>query len=787
MRSILITQCLQRDYVDLVAAHEPLPNQLHVGREEALRLLGTDPAVGPVAQLVAWARAQHPEDLLVVHIRDLHDPADPRQRDHLRQFGPHGIRGSAGARLVLGMDEHLGPNEKLVDAIALNDFEDTTLRETLAGHLDGRDEVRVGVVGVWTEAKVTFLLYDLKTRLGLDQLATSSALTASASRTQHFNALDQLRKILGVAVFDSIGEFTEWLVPHGARPALPTSRTSFGPALAIGGGGASGAAALTEADREILGFLYRDSARVELQPLSGGFSGASVFRVTSHDAMGHEQAPSVAKLGPRGLIAKERSSFERVESILGNNAPSVRGFVDLGERAGLKYAFASMGGKVRTFKSLYESGAAQEQIDAVLRTVFDEVLGRLYGAAQYERLPLLEHYGFDPRFAAGVRERVAAIAGAGAAGAERLGIGGRSFPNVAGFYEGFLAETASEVGEYHFVSFVHGDLNGANILLDGRDNVWVIDFFHTARGHVLKDLAKLENDLLYIWTAVADDDASLAEALAISDALRAVEDLAAPLPERIDGVTRLPLVRAWSTVRTLRAIGARLVQSDRDPQQLRIALLRYAVHTLSFDESSAVQKRWALAAACGLAEDVAATVRRNALLRVDWLEGRDFPTPVAGRLGMTLLPGRKDRGRSLADDLAVLGAQGVTRLVTLATPDELAWAGVAELGREAECLGITVESAPIPDQRAPSLADAERLVSSILGSLAEGRAVVVHCVGGLGRTGTIAACALVARGASPAEALAAVRRVRGPRAVETEEQERLVGEFAERVVSAARG
>ena len=78
----------------------------------------------------------------------------------------------------------------------------------------------MGVVGVWTEAKVSFLLYDLKTRLGIDELATCSALTASASRAQHFNALAQLEKLLGVACFDSPAEFADWLRP-GAQLALP--------------------------------------------------------------------------------------------------------------------------------------------------------------------------------------------------------------------------------------------------------------------------------------------------------------------------------------------------------------------------------------------------------------------------------------------------------------------------------------------------------------------------------------------------------------------------------------
>ena len=46
---------------------------------------------------------------------------------------------------------------------------------------------------------MSFLLYDPKTRLGIDELATCSALTASDSRAQHFNALSQPEELLGCA------------------------------------------------------------------------------------------------------------------------------------------------------------------------------------------------------------------------------------------------------------------------------------------------------------------------------------------------------------------------------------------------------------------------------------------------------------------------------------------------------------------------------------------------------------------------------------------------------------
>lgn len=603
---VLITQCLQRDFVGPLPAHAPLPNALHVGRAEAERLLGAEPATGPVAQLMAWARAQPAGKLAVLHVRDWHDASDPAQQAHLEMFGSHCLRGAPGASLVLDLDA-LGPDEQYVDATGLNDFAGTDLAERLAAIREraGGEPLRVGVVGVWTEAKVTFLLYELATRCGIAELGTCSALTASASRAQHFNALEQLRRLLGVRVLDGVGDFVQWLRPEADAIRLPPVRGGARPALAW----AEPPPPLADEDEDILAHLYRDAARLALSPLGGGFSGATVLRVQAWDALGHEQAPSVAKLGPRSLVAAERVAFERVEGILGNHAPSVRGFADLGERAGIKYAFAGMGsGGVRTFKSLYEAGAEQRVVNEVLGRVFDEVLARFHAAALFEPLPLLEYYGFQSRYAAGVRARVQDLFGP--VGDTLVLPGGYAVEHPAQFY-GRLDALPRPAGESHFVAYVHGDLNGANILLDARDNVWLIDFFHAHRGHVLKDLAKLENDLLYIFTPV-DDEATLTEALLITRALRAVEDLGEPLPERLAGLQRPQLVRAWDAIRTLRAIGARLCRTDRNPVQLSVALLRYAVHTASFDESNRWQRRWALAAAGGHGEDVIRAATRAA-------------------------------------------------------------------------------------------------------------------------------------------------------------------------------
>jgi hypothetical protein len=71
----------------------------------------------------------------------------------------------------------------------------------------------------------------------------------------------------------------------------------------------------------IKSYLFRTCSKVHLIPLSGGFSGSLVCKAQSFDSFGHKLAPCVVKIGPRNMIAKEQTNFERVEEILGNNAP----------------------------------------------------------------------------------------------------------------------------------------------------------------------------------------------------------------------------------------------------------------------------------------------------------------------------------------------------------------------------------------------------------------------------------------------------------------------------------
>jgi atypical dual specificity phosphatase len=118
-----------------------------------------------------------------------------------------------------------------------------------------------------------------------------------------------------------------------------------------------------------------------------------------------------------------------------------------------------------------------------------------------------------------------------------------------------------------------------------------------------------------------------------------------------------------------------------------------------------------------------------------------------------------------------LAAEGVKTLLTL-TEDALPaqWTSAA---------GLETVHIPVSDMGAPSPAQLDQAIQVIDDSLAAGKPIAVHCLGGIGRTGTVLAAYLVHRGLDAGEAIAEVRRLRHP-SIETLAQEEAVRLYAHR-------
>ncbi len=151
-----------------------------------------------------------------------------------------------------------------------------------------------------------------------------------------------------------------------------------------------------------------------------------------------------------------------------------------------------------------------------------------------------------------------------------------------------------------------------------------------------------------------------------------------------------------------------------------------------------------------------------------------------GLIGITFLPGKHQDGmtgrhrRDLATDLDAIAAWNASAVVTLVEDHELDRYRVPSLGEQVRLRHMEWHHWPIPDFHAPDIGfdAAWSARSATLRALLErGGRVLVHCKGGLGRAGTIAARLLVDDGMTPSAAMGAVRAVR-PGAIEVLAQER---------------
>jgi protein tyrosine phosphatase (PTP) superfamily phosphohydrolase (DUF442 family) len=74
--------------------------------------------------------------------------------------------------------------------------------------------------------------------------------------------------------------------------------------------------------------------------------------------------------------------------------------------------------------------------------------------------------------------------------------------------------------------------------------------------------------------------------------------------------------------------------------------------------------------------------------------------------------------------------------------------------------GVVYRRLPIPDMDTPTTERMSEIQQAIEAALEAGKTVYVHCLGGIGRTGTVLGCYLVEREVSVAEALAEIQRRR---------------------------
>lgn len=166
-----------------------------------------------------------------------------------------------------------------------------------------------------------------------------------------------------------------------------------------------------------------------------------------------------------------------------------------------------------------------------------------------------------------------------------------------------------------------------------------------------------------------------------------------------------------------------------------------------------------------------------------------------GQIGMTFCPGKKDHGysgiaydRDLNVDLDVIAGWGAEAVVTLLEEFEMELLWITALPDHLQKRGIEWHHLPIRDVDIPDSLFEDKWLDSgqrLKSILSRGGKILLHCRGGIGRTGTIAAKLLVESGFEPTAAIARVRKAR-PGTIETAAQEQYVMKLKMGLTSSAK-
>ena len=159
-----------------------------------------------------------------------------------------------------------------------------------------------------------------------------------------------------------------------------------------------------------------------------------------------------------------------------------------------------------------------------------------------------------------------------------------------------------------------------------------------------------------------------------------------------------------------------------------------------------------------------------------------------GSIGITMCPGKHDRRsrhgpwrRNLAADLDVVKAWGAVGVLTLIQGHEFEELNVHALRNEVRARNMASWWMPIFDLDVPDDAFMvdwrTRTGAYVRQALRDGSKVLVHCRGGVGRAGTVAAMLLIDFGVFPTTAIARVRAAR-PGTIETYGQEQFVLDYS---------
>jgi anti-anti-sigma factor len=339
--------------------------------------------------------------------------------------------------------------------------------------------------------------------------------------------------------------------------------------------------------------LHPDCREVRLSPITGGYSGSLVFRVNAWDRSGRKEMPFVLKLGKWSDIHDEiRGYEEHVKRYIQNNATQIIQHCKLGDFGGILYNFVGIRGTDSEISSLedYYYSHTTDEVRAAFDHLFRVVLKAWYGQPKLKETSLYEEYGEFYNY-----EAIKAYAQnqfCVSPDEELIELPynlGKSI-NPLYFVEKIIPQRKSGTISVYEAS-VHGDLNMKNVLMDEKNNMWLIDFSETEHSHILRDIAKLEA-VLKFETIEIDSKEKLRDVIELEKLFLSAKTLR-DIPQLPSTLEDPHVLKAFQCVQKLREYANVITLLDEDISQYLFGLLSYTLSVLSYGSVNDYGKRYA--------------------------------------------------------------------------------------------------------------------------------------------------------------------------------------------------
>jgi ADP-ribose pyrophosphatase len=459
------------------------------------------------------------------------------------------------------------------------------LRESIArlagGKVPGADisssPIRFLIVGSETERRITAIATLLRIGLGYREVAICPHLVGSGTQEAHFSALRHNLPSAGVEILLDLEQAAEYagleravFRTFGCRPCAihpPEARDALG-----------------EERRRIVELLCMHWTKVHLKPLMGGYSGSLLFIADGWKG-GARTEPLVVKVDGFEQMRRETGGYHQVKDFFGKHVPTFGQPVTRGDFTGVAMELAAMEGRPETLQDSFEAAENEVMLGRFLSRL-DKALGLISDKLHNntaERRWVVPYRAFELHADVQLRYLQRNV---GWLLEDLQSDGGVAVATDPAEIEMILRLIRSnEDGVESEVCQVHGDLNFQNIICDEVDNIWFIDWTHSSSLPVEKDYAKLENDVKFVMSKEFDlEDLPRLKAFEEYLLTHRVPAEAGSLPDSLK-FAKWDL-RYRKILESVRRIRHACFSIKRDDEWIvyRIALLRYAMHNLSFSK-----------------------------------------------------------------------------------------------------------------------------------------------------------------------------------------------------------